>query len=236
MVGTLIDISSFSPYFYGLLGLYGLVSILELAFAFIPIEKARRIAKPFCLLALIAACFFIVFVRTESILYIIGLSFALLGDIFIIYKDKRGYLLLGGISFMLSHILYCFASLFAAGVTIEMVVHYLGGSFIFFSAIFGMGLFYASKKSAFYSFAGGLYFGILGGYFGLSLALMEFGYSLEGLIALFGATLFLISDCLIGLFMFKKLKSKRPDFYIMLTYLIAELLLCFAYLGVLGLF
>ena len=205
--------------FYVCLSISIIFIILELFFAFIENEKMRKIFKPFRLLGIIACL--ISFGVDEKLLYI-SLSFALIGDVILIFKKNKICFLFGMISFFAGHIVYI--ALFASLLTYRVLPWIIVG-FTLFGSIFTLSTYksisqYTKKLTIpglFY-----LYILLLETLFA-TLLLMDSG-SLYALFILGGNIIFVVSDLLIAISYFV-VDFKRRDFYIMLTYIIAQIMI-----------
>src|SRR5574344_1214002 len=88
---------------YLFLGLFSGISIIELVFAFLEKEKARKIIKPFCLLILAVM---VMVTRIDAVLIYMGCFFGAIGDLFLIKKENKFNFAIGTISFFIGHVLY----------------------------------------------------------------------------------------------------------------------------------
>lgn len=198
----------------------GIVFILELVFCFLEKEKARKIVKPFCLIMLITLM--ITLKLKES--YVYGaLIFGLIGDIFLIFKKKhRMLLLLGAFAFLIGHLFYIFT--FANLLSYDIPDFVIVGVVVigFFTPLIPYKLCYRYTKA--FTIPAAIYGYILVLECALSILLAVDSQSNFAIMIGIGNILFLVSDALIFVSMFIK-DFKRRDFYIMLTYLIAQTLM-----------
>lgn len=203
--------------------LFIVISIVELVFAFLEIEKARKIVKTFCLLFLTISMAFLV--PNEPFLYI-GLALGAVGDFLLIFKKSQVLFILGTIAFFADH-----------GFLIAEYIKLTGNSgpwylcfTFFFIPIFTLALMVPGWKLANdkkLGTFGTFYFSVLfldciwaiistittGKYFG---------------IAIMGGLFFIASDFILTYTRFQK-TIKRREFYVMGTYLLAQ---AFVALGV----
>ena len=205
---------------YIFLGLFLLASILQLAFAFIENQRLRRREKIFCMMMLGCAA---VFALPNHPLIYIGAFLGMLGDLFVLRKKTFN---LGVVSFFLGHLCYIFECMFMIigehniGWTnhIIFVVTYI----VVALAMYGFCK-HAKNHTTQNKIAQSLYFSILAVYIPVfSLAMARVGSYM--FLSLIGSLVFIISDSILVVTHFGY-KFKRYDFYIMLTYLIAEFLI-----------
>lgn len=198
----------------------GIVFILELVFCFLEKEKARKIVKPFCLIMLI------ILVATLKLnhAYVYGaLVFGLIGDVFLIFKKQhKMLLLLGAFAFLVGHLFYIFtfANLLSYDIPQFAIVVIVGIGF--FTPLIPYKLCYKYTKS--FTIPSAIYGYILVIECILSILLAVDSKSPFAILIGIGNVLFLVSDVLIFVSMFIK-DFKRRDFYIMITYLIAQTLM-----------
>ena len=216
---------------YIFISLFFLAMIFELIFAFLEKEKYRLIAKPFCLSFLVL---FLFSLFIDQYIVYIAAFFGLIGDIFLMCKKDKCFLI-GAFSFLLGHVLYILYSLiFILNWNIKPY------QIIIISALFVVEfivLLFVTNKfkiSRFEKVGGALYLTTL-----TSLIPLFIFASLERpnymYLALVGSVLFLISDSILSFSRYIK-PFKRHDFYIMLTYLLAQLFiglgLCLTYVNI----
>lgn len=223
-------INKFNVGSYIFLGLFLLFSIVQLVLAFLEKEELRQKEKPFCLLSL--SCFALFTLVDHPLIYV-GAFLGMLGDIFVVIKNKK-YFNFGVLCFLLGHICYAVeALLFLNNKTFEWfeyLILLLSFAFVYV-CLFAFTKKFAKKKTD--VFGSGLYYGSLVAF----LALMIILYINNGLflyLSIIGLSFFVISDIIILYTKYIK-KFKRNDFYIMLTYLLAQFFLVMSLvLSVLG--
>lgn len=82
---------------------YACVSVLNIIFCILENECWRKISKPFCLVGLIG----FIFVTDISHVWLwVSLILAWLGDVLFIFKKKKPFVIIGMLSFLLSHVFY----------------------------------------------------------------------------------------------------------------------------------
>ena len=205
---------------YIFLGLFVVASILQLAFAFIENQKLRRKEKICCMLTLGLAA---VFAFPDQPLIYIGAFLGMLGDWCVLRKKTFN---VGVVAFFLGHLAYIFESLYmiVGESNIRWFHHVI---FILTYVVVALAMFAFTNKAKNHTtlnkIAQSFYFAILAVYIPvLSFAIAQVGSYM--FLSLIGSIIFIVSDSNLVVTHFG-LKFKRYDFYIMLTYLIAEFLI-----------
>ena len=205
---------------YIFLGLFLVASILQFVFAFTENQRFRRKEKFACMLMLGVAA---IFALPNHPLIYVGAFLAMLGDVFVLRKKT---FTLGVVCFFLSHLSYIFECLFMiVGESQIRWFHHV--IFILTYLVVALGMFAilkkGNKRSMLNMIAQSFYFAILAVY----LPVFGFAISTVGsymFLSLIGSVVFIGSDSILVYTHFVR-KFKRYDFYIMLTYLIAEFLI-----------
>ena len=205
---------------YIFVGLFVVASILQLAFAFIENQKLRRKEKVLCMMMLGIAA---VFAFPDQPLIYIGAFLGMIGDWCVLRKKTFN---IGVVAFFLGHLAYIFECLFMiiGEQNIRWFHHVI---YIMVYIVVALAMFAACKKAKNHTtlnkIAQSFYFAILAVYIPVfSLAIVTVGSYM--FLSLIGSIFFIISDSILVLTHFN-FKFKRYDFYIMLTYLIAEFLI-----------
>ena len=204
-----------------LLVLFLAASVVQLVLAFLELEKYRRIEKPFCLGLLTA--FAAITLPTHHFIYL-ATFLGMLGDIFVILPNKK-FFYLGAFAFFLGFVFYGIEALaiyMGGNVPVYMVAVMLG---VYITMVVFLGFFIGPKlTSNMGECVGiGLYLSPIFTLISIMIYATAHGGGLIFL-SLIGIIFFLISDLTITFTKFVK-KFKRYDFYIMGTYLIAQLLI-----------
>ena len=205
---------------YIFLGLFVVAAIIQLFFAFIENQKLRRREKFLCLLMLGLAAVFAF--PNEPLIYI-GAFLGMIGDILVLRTKTFKY---GTLAFLLGHLCYIFETLWRI-VGFENIeswysVVIVGTFAIIFVAMF-LACKYKTKHSKFDVIGQSLYFAVQVAYIpAFALAMNKIGSFMY--LSLIGACFFIISDAILVKNHFGR-KWKRYDFYIMFTYLLAEVLI-----------
>ena len=205
---------------YVFLGLFLVASILQFVFAFTENQRFRRKEKFACMLTLGVAAIFAL--PNQPLIYV-GAFLAMFGDIFVLRKKTFN---LGVVCFFLSHLAYIFECLFMI-VGESQIRWFHHAIFILTYLVVALGMFAilkkGNKRSMLNMIAQSFYFAILAVY----LPVFSFAIKTVGsymFLSLIGSIVFIISDSILVYTHFVR-KFKRYDFYIMLTYLIAEFLI-----------
>jgi len=206
---------------YVFLGLFAVASILQLAFAFIENQKLRRKEKILCMMMLGIAA---IFAFPNHPLIYIGAFLGMIGDWCVLRKKTFN---IGVVAFFLGHLAYIFECLFMiiGETNIRWFNH---ASFIMTYIVVALFMFavcrkYAKNHTTINNFAQSFYFAILAVYIPVfTFAVAKVGSFM--FLSLIGSVVFIISDSILVITHFGK-KFKRYDFYIMLTYLLAEFLI-----------
>lgn len=199
------------------------ISVLEVIFAYQENEKWRKRIKPFSML--LAGMMMAVLFPKEWFLYL-ACFFGMLGDVFFLYKEKKICVFLGMGTFFLNHLFYI--------LEIGKCLLYAGkidAVFVFSISLVSLALlvisFFGIKKvlRVDFSLAG------LGSFY-MTILVMDCIMNMVAFLVLrdfffifgfLGLILFIISDSILSYTMFIK-DFRRRDFYIMSTYLMAQLL------------
>lgn len=204
-----------------LLVLFLVSCLVQLTFAFLEKEKYRRIEKPFCLGLLTA--FTAVTLPNHPLIYI-ATFLGMLGDIFVILP-KKPFFYMGAACFFGGFVCYALEGLvflMNGNVPPYMIVVIVSTYVVMLFAItFLIGKRIAPNKGEMIGI--GLYLAPLVTLIPIMVFLTAKGGGVMYL-SLIGAIFFLTSDSLITFTKYIK-KFKKYDFYVMGTYLIAQLLI-----------
>jgi len=200
------------------LGLFVVASIIQLFFAFIENQRLRRREKFCCLLMLGLAAVFAF--PNEPLIYV-GAFLGMLGDILVL---RRKTFIAGTIAFLLGHLCYLFEALWHIigfeNLTAWKIIVIIAPFVCVFTVMFLICK-YKTKHSKIDVFGQALYFAVQTMYIPTFIfSIIQAGNMMY--FALVGAILFIASDCILVKTHFGS-KFKRYDFYIMFTYLLAEL-------------
>jgi len=202
---------------YIFFGLFVVASIVHLVFCFLEKEKARKFTKCFTTLFLGIAAVFAV--PTSPLVYV-GVFMGMLGDLCLLKKHKVMPFVAGMLSFLANHVLYILAYMFLCGP-----LHY--GYYLstaLYCILFPVLFYQVGRKiihQRFIAFGGVAYFGFLLLDLIWAIIACAKGNVDYCLLAVFGAACFIASDIFLARTLFKK-DVKRRDFFIMITYLLAQ--------------
>ena len=205
---------------YIFLGLFFVATVLQLAFAFIENQKLRRKEKILCMMMLGFAA---VFAFPNQPLIYIGAFLGMIGDWCVLRKKTFN---VGIVAFFLGHLAYIFECMFMI-IGEENIRWFHHIIFILTYVVVALAMFAACKKTKNHTtlnkIAQSFYFAILAVYIPVFILAMKVLGSYIFL-SLIGSIVFIGSDSILVVTHFG-LKFKRYDFYIMLTYLVAEFLI-----------
>ena len=206
---------------YVFLGLFVVASILQLAFAFIENQKLRRKEKILCMMMLGIAA---IFAFPNHPLIYIGAFLGMIGDWCVLRKKTFN---VGVVAFFLGHLAYIFECMFMI-IGEDNIRWFNHASFVMTYIVVALFMFamcrkFAKRHTMLNNFAQSFYFAILAVYIPVfTFAVVKVGSFM--FLSLIGSVVFIISDSILVVTHFGR-KFKRYDFYIMLTYLLAEFLI-----------
>lgn len=202
--------------------LYAILSFFELFYAFKEKETPRKIIKPFLMFTL---TFFITLIFPEALLLYLGCFFGIIGDIFFIFKSNKKFIYLGLVAFAINHIFYILF-MFHFSLSLMSIDYFFFSllmlllAFVVFTLISYVAIKKILKINVGLNIAGSLYCSILILDFLMTILSLCFNH-IYMIISILGMVLFIISDSILSYTLFKK-DIKRRDFYIMLTYILAQ--------------
>lgn len=198
-----------------------IIFILEFVFAFLENQKVRKSIKPFCLISLMVSLFF--FGLRHPLVYI-ALGCGLLGDIFLIWPKNKILFFLGIISFFINHILYIvlFSMLLSYTPPVWSIIALCALGILF--PFVGYRILYQYTGTL--TIPGLIYFYSLFMECLFAVLLLNDSKSIFAVMIFIGNLFFIGSDTTLTISNFM-VNFKRKDFYIMITYLIAQSLIAF---------
>ena len=206
--------------------LFGVTSLVHLFFCYKESEKLRKISKCFCLLFLSIAA--ILFAPDKPLIYV-GALCGMVGDYFMINKQKLSFLITAMILFFAGHVLYCIQGVQLLSYQLPYYAYIIAGGFILIClfALYPI----TGKMAGKAGFGGNVYlsFLIVALSLGIMIAVDRPSNPLPGILFAVGYLLFFISDSMIAITTYVK-DVKRRDFYIMITYLLAQFFIIFGLL------
>lgn len=211
---------------YFFLFLFFGVSFLDLMFVYKELFKRRLYTKPFIIPFLIL--FYLMSFKEINIFLLFALIFSFLGDLFLLWENSKKFFILGLFSFLFSHIFF-FITFFISSSFFNNVLLFIY-LFIIPYLIYGLS-FYKFLKPEIEKFKIFILIYIL------SLIIMSFStiprfYFVsinKFLFPFIGSILFIISDSLFALRIFKKI-IKKNNIFIMLTYILSILLIILGFI------
>lgn len=205
---------------YVFFGVFLLVSLAEIIFAFNEMEKLRKIFKPLCLLFLGVAA--VTIVPQHPLIYV-GAFLGMIGDLLLIWNKRRFLFILGTIAFLFGHLLYISEILFVMMKNIQMPLWFY--VVVAFSVLlFVIAAYPLSKKitqNRWIALLGNSYLSVLVLVVVVSLISSINGFADYMILGIIGGISFLASDIVLTNSTFIK-DFKRRDYYIMLFYLLGQ--------------
>ncbi|MFA6755244.1 MAG: lysoplasmalogenase [Bacilli bacterium] len=193
--------------------------LIEVFFGFIEDETKR---KRFKIIPLLIASITIIIIAPNYPLIYMGAIFGLIGDALLIKEEKKIFFLLGTLSFFLGHICYLIAIILETNFNFVWwyIFIIIGSCFFVDLGLFPLLRKFSDKTTC---ICGGIYiFTLLMNLVtGITFSVL---YSPFYILFSLGYALFMISDSMVMTKNFIK-QFKRDDFYIMITYLLAQILL-----------
>lgn len=216
----MLDFQAIPVVSYVFFGLFVAVSLTHLVFCYLEKELARKITKPFCVLFLTLA---VAFTIPRYPLVYLGLFFGLLGDTFLLKKHKVWPFVGGMVSFLVGHILYIIQM-----ILIAQPDHYayflVMGLYVLLFVVFMFRPVNKVARMKGLAFGGDVYFAILSLDLIWAIICCARGHFDYCFLVVLGAICFIISDIYLAYTSFVS-NRKRRDFFIMLTYLLAQSLI-----------
>lgn len=208
--------------------IYIVIAGLHLAMSFVEQERWRKITKPMLMITLLVIS--IIYgnsVNQLSPILYIAIGLGLIGDILLIFDKNHLIFGLGGVTFFFGHVLYIVQMISELSFKIEwyfyiiLVVFLVGWCLLLTPKLKG-GLKKLALPCAIYSFI--LMFGVV-----IGLITFVTNISISSAMLVCGFVLFVISDTILVVAVFYK-EFKRYHFYLMIPYIMAQLLLVYGIL------
>ncbi|HMM00741.1 MAG TPA: lysoplasmalogenase family protein [Bacilli bacterium] len=193
------------------------LSLIHLVLSYKEKKLSRGITKVFLMPSLMLVIYFLKI--SNGFLYL-ALSFGCLGDLFMLFKDKKIFLYGGFISFAIGHIFYIYLILKIAGISLNPLWISLYGVAVVFIVIYLASIVLKAKfKND--SWIATIYGAILFTVFVSALILTSARHDLASGFVLFGSLLFIASDVYLGHTIYER-REPHENFYIMLPYLLGQ--------------
>ncbi len=199
-----------------------LSSIFHLVFCFKENEKWRAITKPIPVLFLMLAA--LVSLPKHPLIYL-GALLGIVGDILLVKNKDHRFFISGALGFLLGHFLYISEILFIIlkASPMPLLFYILVPIALILIVLIAFPLTNKIVNNKVIAVIGPLYMLVLLLVSAISLVTVLKGHSLM-ILGLVGGILFFVSDLILTQATFKK-DFKRRDFYIMLTYLLGQVLI-----------
>ena len=216
----MIDFSAIPVVSYVFFGLAVAVSLVHLVFCFREMELPRKITKGFCTGFLVIALAF--YIPKYPLIYV-GLALGCLGDIFLLKKHKVWPFALGMISFLVGHILYI-AQMMIIAKPDHYAYYVATGVYVVLFTVIMFRFINKICRMKGLALGGTVYFAVLSLDLIWAIICCARGHVDHCILSVFGAICFLASDIILSYTSFVS-NRKRRDFYIMSTYILAQMLL-----------
>lgn len=195
------------------------VSVLHLAACYRRMPKIRTVTKT--LLMPLLGALYCVSAKEISPLVVTALAFGWLGDVFLLFKGSKLGMLLGIASFALGHVFYIGAMLSGYPSPHVLMLVPLALCAVWLVFVYKKLIPYAPKSLR----KPGFLYALLLSWTGLSaLYLLLVTQKLPYLVAFIGGLFFMLSDTILTGNQYRK-ELKHGNFYVMLTYILAQSLL-----------
>lgn len=207
--------------------LFCIIFFMHIVFIKIEYKKGCYYTKP--LLMPLLASYYILSAAEVNKFIVIALVFGFLGDVFLMWPDRKNNFMVGLGAFLLGHICYILLFLQRVSFVKDVPVWFYIIIIIYVSvAAFVMkklSMYLGDMKVATY-----IYMAVILLMSFSSLArILVMDMSIAFLLPFIGSLLFLTSDTMLGFYTFKG-KFKNGDIYIMITYVLAQALIVGGYL------
>ncbi|MBU3146596.1 lysoplasmalogenase [Clostridium sp. CF012] len=207
--------------------LFCIIFVMHILFIKIEYKKGCYYTKP--LLMPLLAIYYILSVAEVNKFIVIALVFGFMGDVFLMWPDRKNNFILGLGSFLLGH--FCYVLLFLQRISFVkdvpawfylIIIIYVS---VAISVMKNLTVYLGDMKVPTY-----IYMAVILLMSFSSLArIWVMDLRIAFLLPFIGSLLFLSSDTMLGFYTFKG-KFKNGDIYIMLTYVLAQVLIVGGYL------
>ena len=202
--------------FYIFISLFTITSIIHCYSNYKKIETIRVITKPFCMLFLALS---VIMIRSYYPLLYIALFFALIGDVLLLFKKNRILFILGGTCFAIEHVLN-FITISNIIANIPFYVYIITYVSIYTFGLLGL----IRKEKKLLSYIATSYFNFHLSNIIISIIALILTKNILFLLVIFGYMFFAFSDFLIAFRIFYH-DFKNRSFYLIVTYLIAQVMI-----------
>ena len=199
--------------------LFLIVSILHLIACYRRYPKLRTVTK--VLLMPLLCAFYLFYTHNVRFLIVAAILFGWIGDVFLLFKSGKIFMLLGIAAFAFGHVFYIGAMLSAYPSPHVLMLIPIALCVIWLTFVYKKLLPYAPKSLRKPGF---VYAFLLSGTSLSALYLTLLTGKAAYLIAFIGGLFFMLSDTLLTGQQYRK-ELKHGNFYVMLTYIVAQALL-----------
>ncbi|WP_411169089.1 lysoplasmalogenase [Clostridium sp. MB05] len=208
-------------------GLFFVIFVMHMIFTKNEYIKGRYYTKPFLMILL--AIYYILSVPEINKFIVLALGFAFIGDVFLMWSERKSYFIIGLVAFLMGHICYVLLFLQDISFTKDIPIWFYLSIIIYvivaIAVMKKLKNYLGNMKIPTY-----VYVTIISSMSFASLARISvMGISTSSLLPFIGSLLFLCSDSILGFYTFKG-KFKNGNVYIMLTYVLAQVLIVGGYL------
>jgi uncharacterized membrane protein YhhN len=210
-------------------GLFCIAFVMHMIFTKNDYNRGRCYTKP--LLMPLLAIYYVSSIAEVNKVIVMALVFGFMGDVFLMWPERKNNFVLGLVAFLIGH--FCYALLFLQNISFAKNVPVW---FYLIIIIYAIGAYAIMKKLTMYlgnmKIPTYIYMAVILFMSFASLAriwVVSIGMSISFLLPFSGSLLFLCSDSMLGFYTFKG-KFKNGNVYIMLTYVLAQVLIVGGYL------
>lgn len=208
-------------------GLFCVVFVMHMIFTKNECNRGRCYTKP--LLMPILAVYYVSSVAEVNKFIVMALVFGFIGDVFLMWPERKNNFMLGLGAFLIGH--FCYVLLFLQNISFAKDVPVW---FYLIIIIYAIGAYTVVKKLIAYlgdmKIPTYIYMAVILLMSFASLArIWIMGMNISFFLPFIGSLLFLCSDAMLGFYTFKG-KFKNGNVYIMLTYVLAQSLIVYGYL------
>lgn len=193
------------------------LSLVHLILSYKEKKLSRGITKVFLMPSLMLLIYFL---KVSNVFLYLALTFGLLGDLFMLFKDKKIFLYGGFVSFAIGHFFYIYLILKIANISLNPLWISLYGVAVVFIVIYLSSTILKTKFKK-DSWIATIYGAILFTVLISALILTSTHRDLASGFVLFGSLLFIASDVYLGHTIYEH-SEPHENFYIMLPYLFGQ--------------
>lgn len=209
------------------------VAVLHLISCLIELKNVRYITKPLLMPAVILLHVAICGFKYPAV--ILALVFGCIGDILLmLINRRRANFVLGLLSFLIGHLLYIFAAFriglpqasFAANAGTLRLIVCIAVMLVGAASVFAFLYPYVYKKLR---VPCAVYILVLSCMAFTMIFCLTGGFTVHALLRAVGGVLFMVSDMILSCKLFGVFKGRRMNFWVMLTYIAAQILLALGF-------